>query len=70
MREYWRWVPSDRKHSDGPSRGFPIGQAPKERRTDELALPEKVASRIEALADLAEVDPFQPLRMGVSIPVK
>ncbi|CAK0856436.1 unnamed protein product [Prorocentrum cordatum] len=70
MREYWRWVPSDRNHSDGPSRGFPIGQAPKERRTGELVLPEKVASRIEALADLAEVDPFQPLRMGVSIPVK
>ncbi|CAK0860440.1 unnamed protein product [Prorocentrum cordatum] len=45
-------------------------EAPKERRTDELVLPEKVASRIEALADLAEVDPFQPLRMGVSIPVK
>ncbi|CAK0874453.1 unnamed protein product [Prorocentrum cordatum] len=70
MREYWRWVPSDRNHSDGPSRGFPIGQAPKERRTDELVLPEKVASRIEALADLAEVDPFQPPRTGVSIPVK
>ncbi|CAK0805124.1 unnamed protein product [Prorocentrum cordatum] len=70
MREYWRWVPSDRNHSDGPSRGFPIGQAPKERRRDELVLPEEVASSIEALADLAEVDPFQPLRMGVSIPVK
>ncbi|CAK0897485.1 unnamed protein product, partial [Prorocentrum cordatum] len=41
-----------------------------EEQTDELVLPEKVASRIEALADLAEVDPFQPLRMGVSIPVK
>ncbi|CAK0870310.1 unnamed protein product, partial [Prorocentrum cordatum] len=70
MREYWRRVPSDRNHSDGPSRGFPIGQAPKERGADELALPETVASRIEALADLAAVDPFQPLRMGVSIPVK
>eukprot|EP00959_Pyramimonas_sp_CCMP1952_P110831 2318823-Pyramimonas_sp.AAC.1 len=41
MREYWRWVPSDRNRSDGPSRGFPIGPAPRERRTDELVLPEK-----------------------------
>ncbi|CAK0797355.1 unnamed protein product [Prorocentrum cordatum] len=70
MREYWRWVPSDRNRSDGPSRGFPIGQAPKERRTDEQVLPEKVAREIEALADVAEMDPFQPLRMGVSVPVK
>ncbi|CAK0850701.1 unnamed protein product [Prorocentrum cordatum] len=70
MREYWRWVPSDRNHSDGPSRGFPIGQAPKERRMDEQVLPEKVSQKIEALADVAEIDPFQPLRMGVSVPVK
>ncbi|CAK0818612.1 unnamed protein product, partial [Prorocentrum cordatum] len=70
MREYWRWVPSDRNHSDGPSRGFPIGQAPKERRMAEQALPEKVPQKIEALADVAEIDPFQPLRMGISVPVK
>ena len=28
IRPYWRWIPSKRNHADGPSRGFPIGQAP------------------------------------------
>ena len=27
---YVRWIPSQRNHADGPSRGYPPGQAPKE----------------------------------------
>ncbi|CAK0866043.1 unnamed protein product, partial [Prorocentrum cordatum] len=69
-RECWRRAPSDRNRSDGPSWGPPIGQAPKERETDQQVMPEEVALKIEALADVAELDPFQPLRTGASVPVK
>ncbi|CAK0806068.1 unnamed protein product, partial [Prorocentrum cordatum] len=39
-------------------------------RTGEPVLPGHFALKIEALADVAELDPFQPLRMGVSAPVR
>ena len=32
-RFYWRYMRTHRNHADGPSRGYPIGVAPKE--TDE-----------------------------------
>ena len=36
IRPYWRYVESERNHADGPSRGHPIGQAPKwEKERDE-----------------------------------
>ncbi|CAK0885370.1 unnamed protein product [Prorocentrum cordatum] len=43
-------------------------QTPNERETDEQVLPE-VALNIEALADIAQLGPFQPLRIEVSVPV-
>ena len=48
MREYWRWVPSERNHSDGPSRGFPIGQAPKLRTEPPPFLPSSAAAVVES----------------------
>ena len=30
MRFYWRYMRTHRNHADGPSRGYPLGVAPKE----------------------------------------
>ena len=35
-RFYWRYIRTHRNHSDGPSRGFPIGVAPKDMTEEEV----------------------------------
>jgi hypothetical protein len=34
MRFYWRYIRTHRNHADGPSRGFPLGVAPKEEKNE------------------------------------
>ncbi|CAK0855196.1 unnamed protein product, partial [Prorocentrum cordatum] len=70
-REHWRWAPSDRNHSDRPIRGFPVGQAPKHRSgTTEVVLPSSAAEAMEELVEIAEEDPFEPLRCRSVISVR
>jgi hypothetical protein len=46
LRLVWRWIPTDRNLSDGPSRGYPIGVAPKERKPDLKRMPKKEVEKM------------------------
>ena len=70
MREYWRYDPSPRNNADGPSRGYPIGQAPKTRLELPLERPSELLEELEDMADVEEEDPFALLRLGRRVRVK
>jgi hypothetical protein len=49
IRCYWRWIQTDRNHSDGPSRGGPLGVMAKVVEQAVIRLPQKLLGLVRAL---------------------